>query len=106
MKWTFDCAYRQFSFRCSSRAGQQDLLYWSRAYLDGVSGRVKRGVADRPERTGRGKPGSKYRILVEPLVDATPAVKGRGRPAFVGPQALKRSIVSGWLFDRQLMPQG
>jgi len=79
------------------------VLDWSRASIDGVSVRAKRGVS-RPARIPliRGKPGSKYHLLCdanglplhvlpsaanthdsllfEPLLDTSPAVRGeRGR---------------------------
>jgi transposase len=83
--------------------GRDGRLDWSRASLDSVSARAKRGRANGPNPTDRGKPGSKYHLLVdrggiplavglsaanthdsvllEAMVDAVAPVKGpRGRP--------------------------
>jgi hypothetical protein len=83
--------------------GRDGRIDWSRASVDALSVRAKRGLPDRPEPDRRGKPGSEYHLLVdrrgiplaagvsganihdsmllEPMVDALPPVKGpRGRP--------------------------
>ena len=84
------------------RLGQDWLIDWSRHCLDGVSVRAKKGgELVGPNPVDRGKPGSKYHLLVdaagvplaaqlsaanthdsllfEPLLDAAPSIKGRGR---------------------------
>jgi transposase len=84
--------------------GRDGRIDWSRASVDALSVRAKRGgTLTGPNPTDRGKPGSKYHLLVdrrgiplaaslsganihdsmllEPMVDAVPPVKGpRGRP--------------------------
>jgi Transposase DDE domain len=45
--------------------GRDGRIDWSRASVDGLSMRAKRGHADRPNPTDRGKPGSKYHLLVD-----------------------------------------
>ena len=89
------------------RLGRQGLLDWSRTALDSVSVRAKRGgELTGPNPTDRGKSGSKYHLLVdaaglpiavavtgantydsmlvEPILDGLPAVKGRGRDGLDG----------------------
>jgi transposase len=83
--------------------GLDGQLDWSRASLDSLSVRANGGCLTGPNPTDRGKPGSKYHLLVdrrgiplavglsaanthdsmllEPMVDAVPPVKGPcGRP--------------------------
>jgi len=84
--------------------GRQGQLDWSRASLDSISVRAKRGgELTGPNPTDRGKPGSKYHLLtdrrgiplavglsaanthdlvpLEPMVDAVPPIDGpRGWP--------------------------
>jgi transposase len=81
--------------------GQDGVLDWSRASLDSVNVRAKRGRADGVEPHGPGKLGAKYHLLVtadgpplavaitganrhdvmlvEPILDGLTPVKGRGR---------------------------
>ena len=94
----------------------------SRASLDSLSVRAKRGLPDRPNPTDRGKPRSKDHLLtdrcgiplavglsaanthysvLEAMVDAVPAIRGpRGRPGRprkrpAGPSALRGGAVAG-----------
>ncbi|WP_431606321.1 IS5 family transposase [Kocuria rosea] len=83
------------------KLGQDGQLDWSRACLDSVSVRAKRGASTGPNPTDRGKAGTKYHLLVtadglplavaisganrhdsmlvEPILDGLAPVKGRGR---------------------------
>jgi transposase len=102
------------------RAGQLD---WSRASVDSLSVRAKRGRPDRANPTDRGKPGSKYHLLVdrrgiplaadvsaanthdsrllESLVDAVPAIKGpRGRSGRPRKRPAKLHFDKGYDYPR------
>ncbi len=63
------------------RLGQQGFLNWSRTAPDSVSVRAKRGVSlTGPNPTDRGKPGSKYHLLVDATgLPLAVAVTGRTR---------------------------
>ncbi len=88
-----------------NRLGEQGLLDWSRASLDSVNVRAKRGALSGPNPTDRGKRDTNYHLLVdahglplnvavsganrndsmlvEPILDSMPAMKrgGQGHPA-------------------------
>jgi transposase len=102
--WQRAGVWQQLHHQLLDQLGRDGKLDWSRASLDSLSVRAKRGgELTGPNPTDRGKPGSKYHLLVdrsgiplavalsaanihdsmllEAVVDAIPAVKGpRGRP--------------------------
>jgi hypothetical protein len=93
--------------------GQAGQLDWSRASLDSISVRAKRGALTGPNPVDRGKPGSKYHlltdrrgiplavglsaanthdsVLLKAMVDAVPPVKGPARPARSTPQVARQA---------------
>ncbi|HSK37592.1 MAG TPA: IS5 family transposase [Actinomycetota bacterium] len=102
--WQRAGVWQQLHHLLVEELSRQGRLDWSRASLDSLSVRAKAGgCLTGPNPTDRGKPGSKYHplvdrggiplavglsaanthdsLLLEPMVDAVPAVKGpRGRP--------------------------
>jgi transposase len=101
--WQRAGVWRQLHHLLLEQLSREGRLDWSRASLDSLSVRQTGGELTGPNPTDRGKPGSKYHLLVdrdgvplavglsaanthdsmllEPMVDAVPAVKGpRGRP--------------------------
>jgi transposase len=104
--------------------GRQGQLDWSRACLDSVSVRAKRGgCLTGPNPTDRGKLGSKYHLLVdrygiplaaglsaanthdsmllEAVVDTVPPVKGpRGRPGRPRQRPVKLHLDKGYDYPR------
>jgi transposase len=101
--WQRAGVFQQLHHQLLDQLGREGRLDWSRASLDSLSVRAKRGGLIGPNPTDRGKPGSKYHLLVdqggiplavrlsaanthdsmllEQLIDAVAPVRGpRGRP--------------------------
>jgi hypothetical protein len=101
--WQRAGVWQQLHHLLLDQLGREGQLDWSRASLDSLSVRAKGGELTGPNPTDRGKPGSKYHLLVdrrgiplavglsaanthdsmllEAVIDAVPSVKGpRGRP--------------------------
>jgi transposase len=62
--WQRTGVWQQLHHRLLDQLGRASQLDWSRASLDSISVRAKRGLPDRANPTDRGKPGSKYHLLV------------------------------------------
>jgi transposase len=101
--WQYAGVWRRLHQQLLDELGRNSQLDWSRASLDSLSVRQTGGELTGPNPTDRGKPGSKYHLLVdrhgtplavalstanthdsvllELVVDAVPPTKGpRGRP--------------------------
>jgi Transposase DDE domain len=115
--------WQQLHHLLLDRLGRNDQLDWSRASLDSLSVRTKRGCLTGPNPTDRSKPSSKYHLLadrrgiplavclsaanthdsllLEAVVDAVPPIKGlRGRPGRPRRRPVKLHLDKGYDYPR------